>query len=172
MKLEIVDPKKTTTGISIAMLQEYVDICAPILTEIFNDCIIHGTFANELQLADITPISKSIDSTAKTNYRPISILRSVSKLFEKLIQKQLSPFFDNQLLCGYRKGYITQYALLKLIEKWKEVRNNNGFSAAVLMDLSKAFDTINHDLLIAKLHTNGLRGTSLKLLKNHLLIHF
>ena len=141
------------------------------MTEIFNDCIKNGTFADELKLADISPIFKSIDSTAKKNYRPISILRSVSKLFEKLLQKQLSPFFDqhlSQLLCGYRKGYTTQYALLKLIEKWKKVRDNNGYSAAVLMDLSKAFDTINHDLLIAKLHAYGIKGTSLKLLKNYL----
>ena len=165
------DPKKTTTGISISLLKDNVDICAPILTEIFNDCIKNGTFADELKLADISPIFKSIDSTAKKNYRPISILRSVSKLFEKLLQKQLSPFFDqhlSQLLCGYRKGYTTQYALLKLIEKWKKVRDNNGYSAAVLMDLSKAFDTINHDLLIAQLHAYGIKGTSLKLLKNYL----
>ena len=66
----------------------------------------------------------------------------------------MSPFFDNKLnenLCGYRKGYTTQYALLKLIEKWKKFRDDKGFSAAILMDLSKAFDTINHDLLFAKL---------------------
>ena len=95
----------------------------------------------------------------------------MSKLFEKLIHKQLSPFFEkqlSQLLCGYRKGYATQNALLKLIENWKKVRDNKGFSAAILMDLSKAFDTINHDLLIAKLHAYGLRGNSLNLIKNYL----
>ena len=170
-EIKNLDPKKTTTGISTAMLQENVDICAPILTDIFNDCIKNGRFANELKLADITPIFKSVDSTAKKNYRPISILKSVSKLFEKLIHKQLSPFFENQLsqlLCGYRKGYGTQNALLKLIENWKKVRDNRGFSAAILMDLSKAFDTINHDLLIAKLHAYGLRGNSLNLIKNYL----
>ena len=153
------------------MLQENVDICAPILTDIFNDCIKNGRFANELKLADITPIFKSVDSTAKKNYRPISILKSVSKLFEKLIHKQLSPFFEkelSQLLCGYKKGYATQNAPLKLIENWKKVRDNKGFSAAILMDLSKAFDTINHDLLIAKLHAYGLRGNSLNLIKNYL----
>ena len=83
-EIKKLDPKKTTTGISIAMLQENVDICAPILTEIFKDCI-----ANEHKLADNTPIFKSLGSTAKINYRPISILRSVLKLFERSIQKQL-----------------------------------------------------------------------------------
>ena len=70
------------------MLQENVDICAPILTKIFNDFIKNGIFADELELADITPIFKSFDITAKKNYRPISTLRSVLKLFEKSIQKQ------------------------------------------------------------------------------------
>ena len=165
-EIKKLDSKKSTTGINIAILKDNVDICAPILTEIFNDCIKNGVFADELKLADISPIFKSIDSTAKKNYRPISILNSISKLFEKLIQRQLSPFFDNNLsqhLCGYRKGYTTQYALLKLIESWKNVRDNGGYSAAVLMDLSKAFDTINHDLLIAKLYAYGVRGTSLRL---------
>ena len=123
------------------MLKDNVDICAPILMEIFNNCIKNGTFADELKLADISPIFKSIDSTDKKNYRPISILKSVSKLFEKLIQKQLSPFFDKHLsqhLCGYRKGYSTQNALLKLIESWKEVQDKSSYSSAMLMDLSKS----------------------------------
>ena len=163
--------KKSTTGVSIGFLKDNLDICAPTLTKILNSCIEDGIFPNELKLADITPIFKSVDSTAKKNYRPISILNSVSKLFEKLIQRQLNPFFDDRLsdhLCGYRKGYSTQYALLKLIEKWKQFRDEKGYSAAVLMDLSKAFDTINHDLLIAKLHAYGVRGKSLKLLKDYL----
>ena len=115
------------------------------MTKILNSCISDGIFPNELKLADITPIFKSVDSTAKKNYRPISILNSVSKLFEKLIQRQLNPFFDDRLsdhLCGYRKGYSTQYALLKLIEKWKKFGDEKGYSVAVLMDLSKAFDKL------------------------------
>ena len=113
-----------------------------------------------MKLVDINPIFKSVDSMAKKNYRPVSILNSVSKLFEKLIQKQLNPFFDKKLcenLCGYRKGKSTQYALLNLIECWEKYRDNHGYSAAVLMDLSKAFDTINHDLLLAKLHAYGIK---------------
>ena len=165
------DPNKTTTGIGIRMLKDHADIVAPFLMGIFNECIKDGKFPDELKLADISPIFKAIDSTAKKNYRPISILNSVSKLFEKLIQNQLSPFFDENLsqhLCGYRKGYTTQYALLKLIESWKKVRDENGYSAAILMDLSKAFDTINHDLLVAKLYAYGIRGSSLKLLHDYL----
>ena len=165
------DPTKSTTGISIRLLKENSDICAPILTSIFNSCIKEGIFPDKLKLADITPIFKSVDSMAKKNYRPVSILNSVSKLFEKLIQKQLNPFFEtklNEYLCGYRKGKSTQYALLNLIESWKKYRDNHGFSAAVLMDLSKAFDTINHDLLLAKLHAYGVSTNALKLMMSYL----
>ena len=112
-------PTKTTTDISIVMLKDYVDIFAPILTDLFNDCVRNGTFAAELQLADISPISKSINSTDQKKHRPRSILRSASKLFEKLLQKRLSPFFDKHLsehLCGFRKGYSTQNSLPKLTE--------------------------------------------------------
>ena len=153
------------------MLKKNLDICAPTLTKILNSCISDGTFPKELKLADITPIFKSVDSTSKKNYRPISILKSVSKSFEKLIQHQLDQYFSKKLsehLCGYRKGYATQYALIKLIENWKKFGNKRGYSASVLMDLYKAFDTINHDLFIAKLHVYGLRGKSLKLLRNYL----
>ena len=95
------------------------NICAPILTNILNPSIIEGVFPDKLKCTDITPIFKSVDSVAKKNYRPVSILNSVSKLFEKLKQKQLNPFFDKKLcedLFGCQKGKSTQYALFNLIE--------------------------------------------------------
>ena len=165
------DHSKSTTGVSIRLLKENADVCAPILSKILNTCLNEGVFPDKLKLADISPIFKSVDSMSKKNYRPVSILNSVSKLFEKLIQKQLNPFFDTKLskyLCGYRKGNSTQYALLKLIESWKKYRDSNGYSAAVLMDLSKAFDTINHDLLLAKLHAYGVKNNALKLMMSYL----
>ena len=71
-------------------------------------------------------------------------------------------------MCDYRKGFSTQHALLSLIEKWKKVLDNKEYGGAILMDLSKAFDTINHDLLIAKLHVYGFSKESLKLIKSYL----
>ena len=124
---------KSAARISIAFLRKNVDICAPTLTKILDSCIADGISPNKLKLADITPIFKSVDSTAKKNFRPISILNSVSKLFKKLIQCQLNPSIDkklNDLLCGYRKGYTTQYALLKLIENCKTFREDRGYLAA------------------------------------------
>ena len=58
-------------------------------------------------------------------------------------------------MCGYRKGYSTQFALLALVEKWKKILDNHGYAGAIITDLLKAFDTINHELLIAKLHAYG-----------------
>ena len=75
----------------------------------------------------------------------------------------LSPY-----LCGFRKGFNTQQALLSLIENWKKILDNKGFGGAVLMDLSKAFDTLNHELLIAKLHAYGFQRDSLRLLYSYL----
>ena len=71
-------------------------------------------------------------------------------------------------MCGYRKGFSTQHALLSLIEKWKKVLDHKGYVGAVLMDLSKTFDTINHVLLIAKLHLYGFSKESLELIKSYL----
>ena len=79
------------------------------------------------------------------------------------IGKSLSPFF-----CGYRKGFSTQYALLTLIERRKFCLDKQGFAGALLMDLSKAFDTINHELLIAKLHAYGFSTDALEVLLSYL----
>ena len=68
-------------------------------------------------------------------------------------------------LCGYRKGFSTQQGLLSLLERWKKVLDKKGYGGAVLMDLSKAFDTLSHDLLIAKLHVYGFSEESLQLIK-------
>ena len=87
------------------------------------------------------------------------------------MQKQISDYIDkhlSQYLCGYRKGLNTQYALLALIEKWKESLDKKGYAGAILMDLSKAFDTINHELLIAKLYAYGFDKNALTLVLNYL----
>ena len=87
------------------------------------------------------------------------------------MQKQVIDHVNTFLspcLCGYRKGFSTQYALLSLLEKWKKTIDNKGFARGVLMDLSKAFDTLNHELLVAKLHASGFGKESLMLLISYL----
>ena len=114
---------------------------------------------------NITPIHKKDDKTDRSNYRPISILPALSKVYEKLVFNQLSSFFEKKLskfLCGFRKKYSTQYALMNLINKWYFKLDASSKVGAVLMDLSKAYDTLPHDLLIAKLAAYGLGNKSLK----------
>ena len=126
-------------------------------------------FPQNLKLADITPVYKKNDPLDKTNYRPISIFPVVSKIFERIMQKQINDFifsFLSSYLCGYRKGFNTQHALLTLVENWRKSLNK-GFGGAILMDLSKTFDTLNHDLLIAKLHAYGFQHDALKLLLSY-----
>ena len=124
-----------------------------------------------MKLADITPVYKNNDPLDKTSYRPVSILPVVSKIFERIMQKQIKGFiisFLSPFLCGCRKGFNTQHALLTLVENWRKGLDNKGFDGAILMDLSKAFDTLNHDLLIAKLHGYGFQHDTLTLLHSYL----
>ena len=87
-------------------------------------------------------------------------------MFERIMQKQINDFiisFLSPYLCGYRKGFNTQHALLTLVENWRKSLDSKGFGGAILMNLSKAFDTLNHDLLLAKLHVYGFQHDALKL---------
>ena len=131
----------------------------------------NGIFPDSLKFANITPVFKKDSRTEKTNYRPVSILPNLSKIYERLIYNQLSKFFENILSkfqCGFRKGFSAQDCWLVMIEKWKRVLDNGGICGALLTDLSKAFDCLPHDLLLAKLHAYRLDSKSLKLLSNYL----
>ena len=93
--------------------------------------------------------------TSKNNYRPVSILPLFSKIFERLLRRQLLEFFDNILSkfqCGFRKGYGIQHCLLLMLDIWKGATDNNKALDALLPELSKTFVSLSHDLLIAKLH--------------------
>ena len=97
------------------------------------------------------------------SYKPKHTVKFSNLHYCRLHGKFLSPY-----LYSYRKNVNAQQELLALIENWKKVLDNKGFAVAVLMDLSKAFDTINHDLLVAKLHAYGFSNDSLKLLYSYL----
>ena len=125
------------------------------LANCINECRKQNKFPNELKIADITPIFKKEDPLDKTNYRPISILPTVSKIFKRILFSQLQRFsnkFLSPLLCGFRKAYSTQYALINLLQKWQKCLDaSDGIVGTLLMDLAKAYDCANHDLVIAKL---------------------
>ena len=167
------NPNKSTAYDSIPTksLIENVDICAPVLHPIVNDALQDFLFPDKLKLADLGPLPKGDEKTNKKNDRPISLLPAVSKIFERIMETQLGSYVNEKLfkyMSGYIKGYNTQYALMVLLEKWKQSLDNHGYVGAVSMDLSKAFDTINHELLIAKPHAYGLTKPALKLLYSYL----
>ena len=129
-------------------------------------------FNSSLKMANIKAVFKKGTKSHKENYRPISILHLVSKIFKRIICKQLITFFDNILSkhqCGFRKSHGTQYCLLLMLEKWKKALDNKEAFGALLTNLSKAFDCLNHGLLIVKLHAYGLSLSSLKLIHDYLL---
>ena len=156
---ELNSNKATMFGnITTKILKQSSKSCSDTLQKLFNDALRDGYFADKLKCADVTPVFKKHDPTKAKTYKPVSVLPEVSKFFERLMQKHESFYIDQYLspyMCGYRKGFSTQHALLSLNEKWKKVLDNKGFGGAILMDLSKALNTTNHDLLIVKLHVYG-----------------
>ena len=135
-----------------------------------NASIRSSKFHNELKEADIVPVHKKKSKLSKENYRPISILPNISKVYERCLYDQMSEFFDifSKYQCGFRKGYSAQHCLLVMIEKWKKVVDNGGAFGALLTDLSKAFDCIPHDLIIAKLEAYGFQIDALRLVHDYL----
>ena len=156
-KLVLNNKKNGTFGnIPTKLLKEVSDIGAPALNDILNkEITTQKCFSNNLKLADVTCKFKKEDASLLKNCRPVSVLPVISKMHERIMQKQNLDYIDNHLssdLCEYPKGYSMQTVLISMLEKWKLPIYNKGFAGGVLMDLSKAFDTINHQLLLAKLH--------------------
>ena len=151
--------KRTFKNIPTRPIKDVLDVYSPVLENIWNEeILLNKNFQENLKLADVTPIFKKKDKTVVANYRPVSVLPTVSKIFERIMQKQITDYIGKVLspsLCGYRKKFSKQYALLSLIERWRLYVDKQGFAGPLLMDLSKAFVTINHELLIAKLHGYG-----------------
>ena len=128
-------------------------ITAKALQQLFNQALTTGEFPSNLRNTHVTPVFKKNNVLYKETYRLVSVLPIISKLLEKLMQNQTNlqiKSFLSPYLCGYRKGFNSQHALISLMERWRKSLDKNGYGGAI--DLSKAFNTVNHELLIAKLH--------------------
>ena len=172
-QLNGLDPAKATqkSDIPTNIIKNNYDIFSEFLFENFNNIILTSLFPEQLKYADVKPIFKKDSRNDKRNYRPVIILSNISKIYEQLLYKQLETYFESilsQYQCGFRKGFGVWSTLLLLIEKWGESPDSGGNFGALLTDLSKAFDCLPHDLLIAKLHAYGLDMASLKLLHSYL----
>ena len=160
-----------SNDIPVSVLKESVSAYYEKLTDIFNNCLRSGTFPEILKKAEVTPVFKKGDPTSKTNYCPVSTLSSFSKVFEKFIYLQLNNYMQNKFSiyrAGFRKKHGTQHALLKMIETWKTKLNMGHKVGVIYMDLSKAFGSLNHELLIAKLKCYGLDQHAVKFFRSYL----
>ena len=121
------------------------------LTSFVNEAISSSKFPDSRKLSNIMPVHKKKDPTDKSNYRPVNILSLLSKIFEKIMFDQSYIYMNNilnKLLCVFHKPYSTQNTLFQLLQAWQKELDNSGFIRAWLMDLSKAYDCLPHDLLI------------------------
>ena len=172
-QVDSLDTKKASPigSIPAKVIKDNVDIVASYLLDLFNKSVDRNSFPDEMKDGDVRALFKNSDSFQKKNYRPITVLPSVSKVFERLLANQMLPIVNKFLspkICGYRQGYNTQHALLKLVDTCKKTLDNKGFVGAVLMDLSKAFDCLNHELLLAKLEAYGFSTSSIRMMHSYL----
>ena len=160
-------------GISSELLKLISNDIAHSITLIINQSLKSGIFPNQLKIAKVTPIYKKDDKKIITNYRPISALPVVSKVFETVIHEQLSDYFlSNNLFSaqqyGFRKNSSTELAALELIDRLLAKLKNHKIPINFYIDLAKAFDSLNHDILLDKLSYYGVNGTPKTLLKSYL----
>ena len=172
-QLQNLDPKKGSPqeAIHAKILKSNADLFCFPLTELFNKLIEESSFPDDMKNADVSSLFKKDDNMSKKNYRPISLLPTIAKIFERLMHRQLSEFtarLFSPLLGGFRHGYNTQHVLLNFLQHCKNSIDNKGLAGAVFMDLSKAFDCVNHGLLIAKLSAYGLNKDALQLIRSYL----
>ena len=158
-------------GIPPKLLKIAAPVIAGPMTKLFNYCIDVGEWPCQWKLSNVTPVHKKDDETSKTNYRPISVLSVIPKVFEKLQFDQLysvfTPVFSDNM-SGFLRGHSCCSALLKLTDDWSHAFDNKKDVAVIAIDLSKAFDSICHNLLLAKLKAYGVHDSAIKLIQSYL----
>ena len=150
-----------------------VNEISPILAILYNTSLKLGHFPEELKIARVTPVPKSIDTSVPNNFRPISILHTVGKLLEKLVHTQLTNYFyENELLSqtqfGFTKNRNTEDALTLLTENIYRSLNDKQTCILLLLDFSKAFDVVPHNLLLQKLNRLGVSKDSINWFQSYL----
>nr|CAB3266990.1 reverse transcriptase [Phallusia mammillata] len=160
--------------IPIKYIKMVKSIISPLLSETFNWCIQHGEYPTELKIAEVIPIHKTGSQVECTNYRPISLLSPFAKIFEKIIYQRLYNYVEkNGMLTthqyGFRCNRSTSLAIYDIHERVLAALDQKKYTCAIFLDLSKAFDTVDHRVLLWKLeHQYGIRGSPLELFRSYL----
>ena len=160
-------------SIPTTILKQCVDVYLLFLTKAINHAITENTFPEQLKKSEVIPLYKKEDPLKKENYKPMSLLPHVSKVFERIIYKQINIYMKDKLsknITGFRKSHGTRHSLITMLEKWKSALDKGENICFLFMDLSKAFGTINHDLLLPKLKANGFSINALDLICSYLKI--
>ena len=160
-------------GLSSIMLKGIATSVSPILTCIINQSLCTGIFPQSLKIAKIIPIFKKENPHITDNYRPVSLLPIISKIFEKVVFIQVYDYFtENDLLYksqyGFRKLHSTELAALEFTDKIVANLEQGKLPLAIFLDLSKAFDTIDHNILLDKLKFYGISGKALEWFRSYL----
>jgi len=171
--IQIIKPKKSTgqDNLSSYLLKELRSAISTPLATIINKSMEQGFFPEQLKIAKIIPIYKSKEKDKFNNYRPISLLSSISKIYEKVIYKRIYTFVEPSLYAnqfGFRSKRSTVHAVMELCTDIIESLEKKQITMATFLDLSKAFDTIDHNILINKLYMYGIRGIALDWFKSYL----
>lgn len=143
------------------------------LSHLINLCFQTSVFPDILKIATVIPLYKGGDSTIISDYRPISLLSNISKIIEKAIYSRVYDFIESHHLLsdqqfGFRRSHSTEHALLYVDEIIKDSLEKGSYCVGIFLDISKAFDCVNHSILIKKLENFGIRGPPLKLIQNYL----
>ena len=162
-----------SSDIPIHVIKKSCQITAPYLARYFNKCMQEGYFPDELKTGRISPIYKKEDEQLLENYRPVSTLPVFGKILEKLIYKRLYSFLSSKGIIhenqfGFRKGHSTSHALNYSAEHIESLISKKQHVLGVFIDLSKAFDTLDHCKLTTKLKNYGIRGNALNLISSYL----
>lgn len=158
--------------VSVKLFVENFDILGNPLYELINKSLRSGIFPNDLKESCIVPVQKIKNTKDPLEIRPVNMLMTISKIIEKIVQYQLNKYFeDNDLLketqSGFRHKHRYESVLNLVITQWKTKVANKKFMVAVFLDLKRAFETINREILLLKLNKYDVRGTELKWFKSY-----
>ena len=158
--------------ISIWSVKDSSALISSPLSHIVNLSLKSGIVPDQLKIARVLPLFKSGDNNMLSNYRPISVLPIFSKIFEKVVYNRLITYFNKYNILfknqyGFRKGHSTSLALHHLFDNITKAIDQKEYTIGVFIDLSKAFDTVNHEILINKLKHYGIRGLALDWIKSY-----